>query len=71
MRPGSTGVWPRFYLVPLLAARADRETSRAAFPIGKHTEDGKGEDGVVYVPEDLALIHYQTGLQRPENRELH
>ena len=46
------------------------DVSRAAFPVGKCTEDGRGEDRVVYVPDQgLALIKYQTGLQRPEDTE--
>lgn len=48
------------------------EVSRAAFPVGKCTEDGRGEDRVVYVADQgLAPTKYQTGLQRPEDTEPH
>lgn len=70
MDPGRAGIQQRFYLVPLLAHRTEREASRAAFPVGKHTEDGRGEGRVVCVPDlGLPLVRYQIGLQRPEGTE--
>lgn len=52
-------------MMPLLAHRTEREASKAAFPVGEHTEEGRGEGRAVCVPDRGLACHVSDRFTKP------